>query len=348
MSASPVHRRQLHRLLLGCGAALAVPRLNAQGRVERARVTIAVDGRTALAQLPLTVAEQLDYFRTEGVEVEFIDLPGNTRAQQAVLAGSADMVSDGFENLLTPAARARGLQSLAQIARAPQVAVGVSTRALGYFRALPDLRGRRIGVIAPGSASDLVANLLLARAGLRPPDVGFVGVGTITGALTAVRTGQVDAISHVDPLITMLEQRGELRIISDTRTLKGTLELFGGPMPSTGLAAPADYIQRHPGTCQAVVNAVVHALKWLQTAGPSDIIKTVPDTHMLADRALYLAAFMKVREAISVDGLMPADGPATAARALALLEPAGRAERVDLARTFSNDFARRAKDRFKA
>jgi len=36
---------------------------------------------------------------------------------------------------------------------------------------------------------------------------------------------------------------------------------------------------------------MVHALKWLQTAGPSDLIKTVPENHFQGDRALYLAAF---------------------------------------------------------
>jgi len=32
-------------------------------------------------------------------------------------------------------------------------------------------------------------------------------------------------------------------------------------------------------------------------SGPSDIIKTVPEAYLLGDRALYLAAFNKVREA---------------------------------------------------
>ena len=65
---------------------------------------------------------------------------------------------------------------------------------------------------------------------------------------------------------------------------------------------------------------MVHALKWLQTAGPSDIIKAVPESYMLGDRGLYLAAFNKVRDALAVDGLMPEAGPSTALRSLALVD----------------------------
>jgi NitT/TauT family transport system substrate-binding protein len=107
-------------------------------------------------------------------------------------------------------------------------------------------------------------------------------------------------------------------------------------------------VQRHPRTCQAIANAVVHGLKWLQTAGPGDIIKTVPEAYLLGDRALYLSAFDKMREAISVDGLVPAQGPKTALAALSSFDPSIQADRIDLDRTYTNRFAQRAKDRFHA
>jgi NitT/TauT family transport system substrate-binding protein len=97
-----------------------------------------------------------------------------------------------------------------------------------------------------------------------------------------------------------------------------------------------------------MANAIVHGLKWLQTAGPSDIIKTVPESYLLGDRALYLASFNKVREAISLDGIMPDEGARTALKALASFEPSVRPEKVDLGKTYTNEFARRAKDKFKA
>jgi NitT/TauT family transport system substrate-binding protein len=216
------------------------------------------------------------------------------------------------------------------------------------YRSLADLRGRKIGVSAPGSSTSMVASLVLSRAGLKSSDVKFVAVGTSAGALAALRSGQIDAMSNTDPVMTMLEQKGDVKIISDTRTLKGTQEVFGGPMPAACFYTHREFVDKNPNTCQALTNAIVHGLKWLQTAGPSDIIKTVPEGYLLGDRALYLASFNKVREAIALDGLIPEEGTRTALKALASLDPAIRPERIQLGKTYTNEFARRAKEKFNA
>ncbi|HTH78297.1 MAG TPA: ABC transporter substrate-binding protein, partial [Ramlibacter sp.] len=101
-------------------------------------------------------------------------------------------------------------------------------------------------------------------------------------------------------------------------------------------------------TCQALANAIVRGLKWLQTAGPSDIIKTVPESYLLGDRALYLASFNKIREAIALDGIIPEDGPRTALRALSSFEADVHLNKIDLSKTYTNEFARRSKDKYKA
>ena len=194
----------------------------------------------------------------------------------------------------------------------------------------------------------MMANLVLSRAGLKASDVSFIGVGTAAGALAALRSGQIDAICNIDPVMTMLEQKGDVKIISDTRTLKGTIEVFGGPMPAACLYAPVDFIQKNPNTCQALTNAMVHGLKWLQTAGPSDIIKIVPESYLLGDRGLYLASFNKVRDAIALDGVIPTEGARTALKALASFDPNIKADKIDLGKTYTNEFAQRAKEKFKA
>ena len=109
-----------------------------------------------------------------------------------------------------------------------------------------------------------------------------------------------------------------------------------------------EFVQQNPKTCQALAYATVHALKWLQTAGPSDIIKTVPESYLLGDRGLYLAAFNKLRESICPDGLMPDDGPRTALKALSGFDLTLDLKKIDLQKSFTNDMAKRAKDRFKA
>ena len=349
MTSTSLNRRRFTLLAAAAAAAaVAAPSLRAQGRLERNKISIAVGGKSAFYYLPLTISEQLGYFKAEGLNVEISDFAGGAKALQALVGGSADVVSGAYEHTINMQSKNQWIQAIVLMGRAPQIAMGVSTKALPNYKDVAELRGKRIGVSAPGSSTNMVSNLVLSRAGIKAGDVSYVGVGTSAGALTALRSGQIDAICNTDPVMTMLEQKGDVRIITDTRTLKGTQEVFGGPMPAACFYAHAEFVQKHPNTCQAMANAVVHALKWLQTAGPSDIIKTVPDAYLLGDRALYLASFNKVREAISLDGMLPDDGARTALRALASFEPGLKPEKIDLARTYTNEFARRAKDRFKA
>ena len=341
-------RRNFHTLIGASAALVAAPHLRAQPKLEKPKLSIAVGGKAAFYYLPLTIAEQLGYFKAEGLDVEISDFAGGARALQAVVGGSADVCSGAFEHTINLQAKNQFFQSFVLQGRAPQIAVGVSTKNMAAYQSIPDLKGKKIGVSAPGSSTNMVANLVLSRGGVKATDVSYIGVGVAAGALTALRSGQIDAISNTDPVMTMLEQKGDVKIISDTRTLKGTQEVFGGSMPAACLYAPSEFVSKHPNTCQALANAIVRALKWQQTAGPGDIIKTVPDAFLLGDRALYLASFAKIREAISLDGLVPADGPKTALNAIASFDTQVKADRIDLQKIYTNEFAQRAKDRFKA
>ena len=345
---SPVSRRVFASVSAVSVAALAMPALRAQPRLEKSKLALAVGGKAAFYYLPLTISEQLGFFKAEGLDIEINDFDGGARALQAVVGGAADVCSGAYEHTINLQSKNQMFQAFVLQGRAPQIAFGVSVKNMPNYKTIADLRGKKIGVSDPGSSTNMMANLVLSRGGLKAGDVSFVGVGTAAGALTALRSGQIDALSNTDPVMTMLEQKGDVKIISDTRTLKGTLEVFGGTMPAACLYAPMDFVQKNPNTCQALANAIVRGLKWLQTSGPGDIIKTVPESYLLGDRALYLASFNKVRESISLDGIIPEDGPRTALKALASFDSAIKAAKIDLAKTYTNEFARRAKERFQA
>jgi NitT/TauT family transport system substrate-binding protein len=317
-------------------------------KLEKHKLVIAAGAKASLPLLPLTVADRLGYFAAEGLEIEILDLGNSQRAQQAVMEGAADVACGAFENLLEASARKHLLQAFVLIGRAPLIAFGLSTRAASAPQRVAELRGRKIALAEAGSSARLVAALVLARDGLTLQDVQLVEAGAVGVALQAVRTGGVDAIVHTEPVLTMLEQKGDIRLISDTRSLKGAQEVFGGAMPSACMFAPAQALQNHANTMQALTNAIVHALKWLQTAGPSDLIKAVPESYLLGDRGLYLTSFGKVRESIALDGVIPDEGVRTALRVLARIDPSVVPGKIDLERIYTNDYARRAKAKFRA
>jgi NitT/TauT family transport system substrate-binding protein len=333
------------RWVIAAVAALAMAAVQAQAP-EKRDVHIAVGGKASFYYLPLTIAEQLGYFKDEGLNVKISDFAGGSQALRAVVGGSADVVSGAYEHTINLQSKKQVFQAFVLQGRAPQISFGVATAKAGAYRSPRDLKGMKVGVSAPGSSTNMLVNHFIAKEGLKPSEVAIVGVGTGAGAIAALRSGQIDAISNVDPVMTMLEQEGAVKIIADTRTVKGTQLVFGGPMPAACLYAPIEWVQKNPQTAQALANAIVRALKWLDAATPQQILATVPETYLLGNKALYLFSYNAIKDAISTDGLISDAGAKTALNAVAGFNPDVKPAQIDLAKTYTNEFARRANERF--
>jgi NitT/TauT family transport system substrate-binding protein len=338
---------QRRTFLLAAGVAAAAPAsiALAQG-LEKPKLTLAVGGKNLLYYLPLTVAEQLGYFKAEGLDLTIADFAGGAQALRAVVGGSADLVSGAFEHTVNMQAKGQRLRAFVLQGRAPQIVLGVNPKTMPAFKTVADLKGKKIGVSAPGSSTNIMANFVLAKAGLKPTDVSIIGVGTSSGAVAAMRSGQIDAISNLDPVITLLLRSGDLKIVSDTRVVAESDKVFGGPMPAGCLYAPQSFIDRNPSTTQALANAIVRANKWIQNAGPAEIIKTVPESYLLGDRAVYVDAFLAAKGALSPDGMIPEGGAETARRALASIDAEIATAKLDLAAVYTNEFVKKANAKY--
>jgi NitT/TauT family transport system substrate-binding protein len=338
---------QRRPFVFGTGLALiAAPALVRAQAIEKPAVKVAVGGRNLLYYLPLTIAEQLGYFKAEGLDLQIVDFAGGSQALRAVVGGSADVVSGAFEHTVNMQAKGQRLRAFALQGRAPQIVLGVNPKTMPNFKTVADLKGKKIGVTAPGSSTNVMVNFILAKAGLKPADVSIIGVGASQGAVAAMRAGQLDAISNLDPVITLLQRSGDLKIVSDTRIVAEAERVFGGPMPAGCFYAPQTFIDKNPNTTQALANALVRANKWIQAAGPADIIKAVPESYLLGDRAVYIDAFLAAKGALSPDGLFPEKGADTAFRALASIDAEIAAAKLDLGAVYTNEFAKKANAKY--
>lgn len=313
-----------------------------QAQIEKPDVHIAIGGKSALYYLPLTLAERLGYFKDEGLNVRISDFPGGSRSLQAVVGGSADVVSGAYEHTINMQARGLHFMSFVLAGAAPQISVGIVSSLAAKYKSPKDLKGLRIGVSAPGSSTNMVADFLLAKGGLRPTDASIIGIGGGATVIAAVDQGRVDVVSQTDPALTILEKAGKIKIIAETRTPEGTVKLFGGPMPAASLYAPADFIKKNPHTTQALANAMVRALVWLQDASPQQVLDTVPEEYLLGNKAMYLFAFNNVKTAYSKDGIMSEAGPKTILKAMASFNPKIQPAKIRLGETYTNEFAKKA------
>jgi NitT/TauT family transport system substrate-binding protein len=312
-------------------------------QVEKRDVHIAVGGKSALYYLPLVLTEQLGYFKAEGLTgVKISDFAGGTRSLEAVVGGSADVVSGAYEHTINMQSRKQNFQAFVLAGAAPQITVAISTKHADKYKSPKDLKGLKVGVSAPGSSTNMVVNYLLAQGGLKPTDVAIIGIGAGAGVIAAVDQGRVDLISQTDPAVTMLEKAGKVKVIAETRTPEGTAKLFGGPMPAASLYSPIEFIRKNPNTVQALTNAMVRTLIWMQDASPQQILNTVPEEYLLGNKAMYLFAYNNVRTAYSKDGYFSEAGAKTTLKALASFNTNIKPEAIDLKSTYTNEFVKKA------
>lgn len=329
-------RRQWLKTLASAAGAMAWP-------VHAAtQVTVAMTARNSLYHLPLVLADRLGYFRQLGVQVTLVSHESGYAAVSSALRGQADVLAGAFEHVLELQHRGQFFQAFAQMTATPMVSLGVAG-SRSALRSWQGLKSARIGVSALESGTHWMASLWLLRNGLQPQDVTFVEVGTSASALGALWEGQVDALCNPDPVIHWLEQRGELRVIAEARTSSGVQQLADGALQGGCLMAREDFLTRQPQVAQALAEGLMQALRWLQTAGPTDLFKTVPVAPWISDRSIYLGAMEKLREAYPRDVQIQGDAVFNAWRHHARVAAHGPTSRGQLARAFTNVYAPRSR-----
>lgn len=314
----------------------------AQAQIEKRDIHIAVGGKVALYYLPLTITERLGYFKDEGLNVRISDFAGGTRSLEAVVGGSADVVAGSYEHTINMQSRKIPFQAFVLSGASPQISVAISSKLAANYKGPKDLKGLKVGVSAPGSSTNMVVNVLIAKAGLKPTDVSIIGIGAGANVVAAVDQGRVDVISQTDPAVTILEKDGKVKVIAETRTPEGTIALFGGPMPAASLYSPVEFVKKNPNTVQALTNATVRALLWMQDASPQQILATVPEEYTLGNKAMYLFAYNNVKTAFSKDGLFDEAGAKTTLKALSESNPKLVPSEIRLSETYTNEFVKKA------
>ena len=347
MSELRIARRRLlmSTAVLGAGA-LAMPHVaRAQGKPEKQKVLLAVGGKSALYYLSLTIAETKGYFKDAGLDVEIADFQGGAKSLQALMGGSADVVAGAYEHTIRMQQRGQDIKGFALIGRGMQISIALRKDVAAKVKGPADIKGMKFGVTAPGSSTHMLLNFWAAKGGLKATDVVAIGVGAGASVVAAIEKGEVDGVSQTDPALTILTDKDLVKIVLDTRTMKGNQDVFGGAFPAASLYSQTDFVKKNPGTVQALANAIVKADQWLQTASPADVAKSVPEAYLLGDRAVYEKSFAGVRETISPDGTMPAGAMENCLKFLAESDPAIKPATVKLADTWTNEFAERAAKR---
>jgi NitT/TauT family transport system substrate-binding protein len=308
------------------------------------KVTIAVGGGACLCYLPTVLAKQLGEFEKAGLAVDLVDLKGGSDALKAVLGGSADVVSGYFDHCVNLAAKKQELQSFVVYDRYPGLVLVVSPLHTGEIKSIKDLAGKKVGVSAPGSSTDFFLKYLLKKNGVDPASTAVIGVGLGATSVAAMEQGQIDAAVMLDPSVTVLQgSHPDLRILSDTRTQKDTLEVFGGEYPGGALYSTTAWISAHDKEVQALTNAILNTLAWIQAHSPEDIMAKMPPEMVGKNKELYLAALKNTIPMFSETGKMDPKGADAVLAVFSESSPEVARANVDVLKTWTNKYVEQAK-----
>ncbi|HEY6023733.1 MAG TPA: ABC transporter substrate-binding protein [Pseudolabrys sp.] len=309
----------------------------------QSKVTLAVGGGGCLCYLPTILAKQLGEFEKAGVTVDVVDFKGGSESLKAVIGGSADVVSGYFDHCVNLAAKGQHLQAFVVYDRYPGLALVVSPKHTAEIKSVKDLANKKVGVSAPGSSTDFFLKYLLSKNGVDPNSVGVVGVGLGATAVAAMEQGQIDAAVMLDPSVTILQGRNkDLKILSDTRTQKDTLAVFGGEYPGGALYTKADWIAGHQKEVQGMATAIVSTLKWIHSHTPEEIMAKMPPEMVGKDKDLYLAALKNTLPMYSETGRMDPKGAAAVLAVFSQSSPDVAKANIDLSKTYTNDYVEAA------
>ena len=325
-------------------AALVSLVLMSKFAAAQTKITVAVGGGACLCYLPTILAKQLGEFDKAGLSVEIVDLKGGSDALKAVLGGSADVVSGYFDHCVNLAARKQALQAFVVYDRFPGLVLVVAPSHTNEIKSIKDLAGKKVGISAPGSSTDFFLKYLLKKNGLDPAGTSVIGVGLGATAVAAMEQGQIDAAVMLDPSVTVLQgKHPDLRILSDTRTQKDTLAVFGGEYPGGALYSTAAWVSAHPKEVQGLTNAILNTLTWIHSHSAEDIMAKMPEEMVGKNKELYLAALKNTIPMYSQTGKMDPKGAEAVLAVFSEGSPDVAKANIDVTKTYTNTFVDQAR-----
>jgi len=202
------------------------------------------------ALTPVYAAQELGYLKEAGIEVEFVDFKGGGPAVQALVGGSIDMCLCAADHVMR--LNARRLPTRILVGLDSFHSYALMARADAPYADLASLRGKRIGITAPGSLTDNTLRYAIQKAGLLPDrDFDIAGVGGGAPMQAAIGSGQVAAGLVITTDALHLQQIGGYKIVVDYRNL---------PYPSFDALVLDSWVQVHREAASGFARAVVRAM----------------------------------------------------------------------------------------
>jgi NitT/TauT family transport system substrate-binding protein len=322
-------------LLLGVGSVGTV------GAQAMPKVNIVVGGLEKIIYLPAMLTQRLGYFKDAGVDVSLIDEAAGVDAELELIAGKIEGVVGFYDHTIDLQSKGKFLEAVIILDRVPGEALVVSEKS--GIKTLADLKGKRIGVTGLGSSTNFLAAFLVTKGGGDRTQYTPLAVGAGNNLIAAMQQNRIEAAVTTEPTISRLSKMGIAHVLVDMRTAAGTRAALGGTYPAACLYMRTDWVNSHKDAVQRTVAAFAKTLAYLQSHRGSEVADKMPEDYYVGDKPLYLAALGASMNMFNPTGTMPTDGPPTVLKVLATFNKDLDASKIDLKKTYTDEFVLAAK-----
>ncbi|MFC4397508.1 MULTISPECIES: ABC transporter substrate-binding protein [Micrococcaceae] len=334
--------------LSACGAPAAAPpgqsgSAAAGGGGGGGKVVIGVGGQTLLTYLPTTLAQQLGYYKDEGVDVELQDLQGGSKALTAMVGGSTNVTSGYYEHTIQMQAKNQQIKAFVDMGQSSGLALLVAPKNEGQIKTIADLKGKNVGVTAPGSSTDMFVKFLLAKNNMQQSDAAVSAIGAGSSAVAAVEQGQVDAAVMLEPDVSVLTKRigHNPVVLEDVRTSEGLKEVFStDSWPSACLYAKTDWLNQNKDTAAKLAKAIKRTLEYINGHSGAEIAAKMPESFAGGDKELYAKVIDDLKKTLSKDGTFTEDGVQAVLKTQQVANPDVGNKEIKLSDTYTNDLVK--------
>ncbi len=299
MNAVRKRERTLALALLAVALVLAGPAAFAGPETQGVRL---VQGSSGMVWMPIHVARQLQYFRREGLEVEYIVTGGGAKAAQILVAGAADFAATTITDMINARRRGADVRVLAPLLLGYPTDCVLRTdvaKRLGVASSAPiknrieALRGLKVGLGGQGSPADQLIIWSAKLGGFDPTrDVQRIFLGTSEAVLSALKNHAIDAFCYGPPTSTAAVDSGEAIFLFHIVGGKDFLELQR--FPAAVLATTDRYIRQHADVVGRLARAYVRAVEFMKN-NPDKVPDAIKPLYLNMDAKTFEGAFESAR-----------------------------------------------------
>jgi len=302
------------------------------------KVTLMVGGLEKQIYLPAMLAQQLGYFKEQGLDVELVSEPAGVDAENELLAGAVQGVVGFYDHTVDLQGKGKYVESIVQFSQAPGEVELVSSKQADTIKSAADLKGKTLGVTGLGSSTNFITQYLCVKAGLKLGEFTSLPVGAGNTFIAAMQQGQIDAGMTTEPTISRLLKTGEAKVLIDMRTVEGTRQALGGTYPAASLYMQTSWVEAHKDDTQKLANAFVKTLRFIASHSAADIAAKMPKDYYVGDQEAYVKALDAGKAMFTDNGVMPADGPQTVLTVLKTFKKELQDKEIDLSKTYTTAF----------